>query len=90
MKREALLDIWRAAGIPDRVKSWATKERRLAPVELETDAEPAAALLDALRTIGVMELRTNDKVNVPDIFRLKAGIRRKGGVAVPRGGRRRA
>jgi hypothetical protein len=28
-------------------------------------------------------VRSNDKINIPDIFRLEAGIKRKGGVAAP-------
>lgn len=36
--------------------------------------------VDALRAIGVVERRPNGKIDVPDIFRLYAGIPRHGGV----------
>jgi len=42
------------------------------------------ALLRTMTSIAVMEVRANGKINVPDIFRVEAGILRRGGVAVPR------
>jgi hypothetical protein len=42
------------------------------------------ALLQTITSIAVMEERANGKINVPDIFRVEAGILCKGGVAVPR------
>jgi hypothetical protein len=42
--------------------------------------EEAAVLTKLLREIGVFEERENGKINIPDIFRVKAGILRKGGV----------
>jgi len=42
--------------------------------------EEPAVLAKLLREIGVFEERGNGKINVPDIFRVKAGILRKGGV----------
>lgn len=42
---------------------------------------PYLSLLSAMASIGVIENRfSTGKVDVPDIFRLKAGIKRKGGV----------
>lgn len=47
----------------------------------ETRRPPYRALLGAMADIGVVEIRrTTGKVDVPDIFRLKAGIKRKGGI----------
>lgn len=40
-------------------------------------------LLKALELIGVFEVRRNGKVDVPDIFRVEAGIKRRGGVKPP-------
>lgn len=59
--------------------------RTSAPIGLEVadlfgDVETPHALLASLEEIGVLETRPNGKVNVPDIFRIKAGILRKGGV----------
>ncbi len=42
---------------------------------------PYEALLKSMADIGVIEIRvTTGKVDVPDIFRLPAGIKRKGGI----------
>ena len=42
---------------------------------------PYEALLGSMADIGVIEIRrTTGKVDVPDIFRLPAGIERKGGI----------
>ncbi|MGB8839904.1 MAG: hypothetical protein WCC64_02435, partial [Aliidongia sp.] len=39
------------------------------------------ALQESMADIGVMEIRrTTGKVDVPDIFRIPAGIKRKGGI----------
>lgn len=38
------------------------------------------SLLTGLEEIGVIEIRDNGKINVPDIFRVNAGILRRGGV----------
>jgi hypothetical protein len=44
------------------------------------EKEESATLAKLLGEIGVFEQRSNGKINVPDIFRVDAGIRRKGGV----------
>jgi hypothetical protein len=56
-----------------------------APVELVLAAEwsermQATALVNALTHIGVFESRGPDRINIPDIFRIDAGIRRMGGI----------
>jgi hypothetical protein len=49
-----------------------------------TDSQEFEALLEAMKAVAVMDERSNGKINVPDIYRVEAGILRKGGVAVPR------
>lgn len=83
IERENLLDVWKNSQIVQKILKEAKKGRWLAPVELDARAGPAA-LLEAMKSIAVMEERANGKINVPDIFRVEAGIKRKGGVAVPR------
>lgn len=56
----------------------------LPPIELQLDAGEEEGLLSALSNIGVAEERANGRINIPDIFRVEAGIKRKGGVAVPK------
>ncbi len=43
-----------------------------------------SALLSSMRDVGVMEERTNGKVNVSDIFRVEAEILRRGYVYIPK------
>jgi len=83
IERENLLEVWKNSQIVQKILREAKKGNWLAPVELDARADPAA-LLEAMKSIAVMEERANGKINVPDIFRVEAGIKRKGGVAVPR------
>jgi hypothetical protein len=84
LDREALFEIWQKSDVVQRILKDAAKRKWLAPVQLLTGGPRPAALLDAMKNIAVMEERANGKINVPDIFRVEAGIKRKGGVAVPR------
>jgi hypothetical protein len=54
------------------------------PLELATKPDDGEeSLLNALRYIGVVEFRTESRINMPDIFRVEAGIKRRGGVRPP-------
>ncbi|MBC3413901.1 hypothetical protein HU720_21630 [Pseudomonas sp. SWRI51] len=54
------------------------------PVELESNStDKETLLLDALQNIGVVERRSEDRINMPDIFRVAAKIKRRGGVKPP-------
>jgi hypothetical protein len=67
----------------------AKDETRRLPLELvNTHDSDEEALLRALKNIGVVEFRTENRINMPDIFRVEAGIKRRGGVRPPssRGG----
>jgi len=77
--------LWRERGTAQAVLAQSEKEGRLAPVQLaDPAANPERALVNALRTIGVLEIRSSGKINLPDIFRIEAGIKRQGGVKPPR------
>jgi hypothetical protein len=80
MEREELFSLWQQKGVIDIILngSWLT------PVGLDSGSEAPIALLQAMKSIALMEERANGRINVPDIFRVEAGIKRKGGVAVPR------
>jgi len=84
IEREQLLKVWRQSQVVQRILTDAESGKWLAPVELVDFSDGPGALLEALKSIAVMEERANGKINVPDIFRVEAGIMRKGGVAVPR------
>jgi hypothetical protein len=58
---------------------------RPGPIELEqAGIDREVALLEALKNIGVVEERSADRINMPDIFRVAAKIKRRGGVRPPR------
>lgn len=76
LERQELHAIWHADRTLQRVL-----DSSRAPVLIEGNTEDG--LLKSLQAIGVIEVRLNGKVNVPDIFRVEAGIKRKGGVKPP-------
>lgn len=86
MPLENLKDLWRHQGTAKAIMRESASTKRLAPVQLvATDPrDQEAALVSALQAIGVLEIRSNQKINVPDIFRIEAQIKRKGGVKPPR------
>ena len=70
---------WLAAGTVGAIRH-GSPGRPYIPTQLDdATRKPEAALVHALATIGVLEVRPNGKINVPDIFRVEAGIKRKGG-----------
>jgi len=86
IEKDELLNVWSASEVVQNILRNARSGNWLAPVELDAGTDGPTALLDAMKSIAVMEERANGKINVPDIFRVEAGIKRKGGVAVPRRG----
>jgi hypothetical protein len=83
MLRDELYALWSDYDVVDKLLEDAEEGAWLLPlaVFLQNDN---AGLLATMKLICVMEERANGKINVPDIFRVEAGILRKGGVAVPR------
>jgi hypothetical protein len=84
MDRITLEELWRKNDTAALIVYESREKARLAPVQLEDGKDPVLALLSALTSIGVMESRSTGKIDVPDIFRVEAGIKRKGGVKPPR------
>jgi len=75
---------WRERGTVSELRTQAGDETFRLPLELAT--KPGGneeALLNALRYIGVVEFRTESRINMPDIFRVEARIKRRGGVRPP-------
>lgn len=81
MSREQLFDVWRHKRVFEKILSSSYARKIPAGLKHGNDYE---ALLQAMKNVAVMEERANGKINVPDIFRVEAGILRKGGVAVPK------
>ena len=82
---------WRDRATAKSIEKITAESQRAGPIELEnrnTDRE--AALLDSLKNIGVIEERSEHRINMPDIFRVAAKIKRRGGVRPPGAGLRRA
>jgi len=81
---------WRERNTVSKVMLNSRRSRKLLPLELErAKSAPESALLAALRNIGVVEFRTENRINMPDIFRVAAGIKRRGGVRPPQARRNR-
>ncbi len=83
MSREQLFDLWKDGGVLLSISSSALDEVSKTPAGLTDNPNPEQ-LLEAMKAVAVMEERGNGKINVPDIYRVEAGILRKGGVAVPK------
>jgi len=79
---DTFINSWKENKTIDEIKSMQDSTRPTTPIELDLAAgQPEAALIDALETLGVIERRkTIGKINVPDIFRVAAELKRRGGV----------
>ncbi|MFM7200511.1 MAG: hypothetical protein ACKO6N_06955 [Myxococcota bacterium] len=78
------IDRWRERKTAEKVQQEASRSRRLPPVLLaDNPPDPEEKLLKGLIQINVMERRATGKINMPDIFRVAANIKRKGGVRPP-------
>ena len=82
---------WRDRKTVEAITAITETSGRPGPIELEqSGADQQAALLEALKNIGVIEERSEDRINMPDIFRVAAKIKRRGGVRPPVAGSRRS
>lgn len=81
---------WRERNTISEIRRNSERSHKLIPLELEkTRTDPEGALLTALSNIGVIEFRNENRINMPDIFRVSARIKRRGGVRPPKAKRRR-
>lgn len=83
MSRDQLFQLWEDSRVVQAIESSPHGEVMKTPAGL-TDNPGPEALLEAMKVVAVMDERSNGKINVPDIYRVEAGILRKGGVAVPK------
>lgn len=83
MEKEQLFEVWQHQNVISAIQGSTSSTPTKTPVKFLAGNE-LTALLSSMRDVGVMEERTNGKINVPDIFRVEAEILRKGGVAVPK------
>jgi len=86
MDRLTLKQLWTAKKTAREILTQSSNQ--LPPVRLDSAKQEGSsleeALINDLAAIGIIEVRPNDKINIPDIFRLEAGIKRKGGVPAPK------
>lgn len=83
MSREQLFQLWNDAGVIQAIEASTHDDVSRTPAGM-ADSPGPETLLEAMKTVAVMEERNNGKINVPDIYRVEAGILRRGGVAVPK------
>jgi len=75
---------WKERNTVATITNDAKATPKLLPLELQAlGGTPERALLEALKNIGVVEFRDERRINVPDIFRVEARIKRRGGVRPP-------
>lgn len=90
--------MWKQARTAEKIRTQAKAEKRLIPLAFEsfvrmgskTAGSDEERLRWSLEIIGVLEQRRSGKINVPDIFRVAARIKRRGGVKPPPRARRAA
>ncbi|HLJ64034.1 MAG TPA: hypothetical protein VKT70_08015, partial [Stellaceae bacterium] len=83
--QDSFIGRWQQDNIGSKIDEL-RKGQVLGPVELEDGGagekgKLEASLLKALRNIGVVEKRSDNRINMPDIFRVAAKIKRRGGVS---------
>lgn len=90
MPREQLFELWEQGEVLHAITESENAQIQKIPANLLdvssniTNVGSHEALLRAMETVAVLEVRGNGKIDVPDIFRVDAGILRRGGVAVPK------
>jgi hypothetical protein len=91
-KPDAFIRRWKVEGTVSRVNQVTRRSGRPGPIGLEgrTRMQGEFALLEALKSIGVVEERSADRINMPDLFRVAAKIKRRGGVRPPSAETKRA
>ncbi|WP_342153972.1 hypothetical protein [Methylorubrum sp. SB2] len=81
-----LIEVWRVSHTVESIRT-ASESTQLLPLLFESFGSSSrsdeTSLMLMLYEIAVLEIRSNGKANFPDIFRIAAGIKRRGGVKPP-------
>ncbi|MBR0646857.1 hypothetical protein [Plastoroseomonas hellenica] len=77
---KAVFKVWRAAGTVEALKKDATQAGYLFPIP-DNAGSAEEGLLAALQDIGVMFVRKDERVDMPDLYRVAARLLKKGGTA---------
>jgi hypothetical protein len=84
LEQHTLEALWKAQGTAKKIRQDAKDRPQLMPLQFfSKQGSDEIVLIKTLQSIGVLEIRTTGKINIPDIFRVEAGIKRKGGVKPP-------
>lgn len=78
--QKAVFEVWRAARTAETLEKDAVRNGYLSPIPINT-ASPEEGLLAALEDIGVMFRRRDERVDMPDLYRVAARLLKKGGTA---------
>lgn len=76
-----VFSVWRRAHTIDLLTKDATENGYLPPFPIEGHAGEEQQLFEALRRIGVMFRRKDERIDMPDLFRVAAKLLKKGGTA---------
>jgi hypothetical protein len=77
---QEVYSVWTQTGTVEALKEDAQKSGYMPPFP-DVDASGPAELFTALERIGVMFRRRDDRLDMPDLFRVAARLLKKGGVA---------
>jgi hypothetical protein len=86
MTRAELISRWRSEKVIALINNETAQDatgRYLPPPGVEgqkDDPSTHSALLDTLDRLGIVSTLSDGRINMPDLFRLAAGVKRKGGV----------
>jgi hypothetical protein len=77
---DKVFEVWDKAGTIDRLRREAEQGQYLPPFPNDGRGSPCE-LFEALERIGVMFRRADDRLDMPDLFRVAARLLKKGAVA---------
>lgn len=80
---KSFIERWKKQGTVSAIRDLVRRTKQLGPLELaDQPRNTEEALISALQNVGIVERREDDKINMPDIFRIAAKMKRRGGVTL--------
>jgi hypothetical protein len=78
---KVVFKVWKEAGTLKALLADARRRQYLPPFDVDDHSPSEADVFEALRRIGVMFRRRDDRIDMPDLFRVAARLLKKGGTA---------
>lgn len=75
-----ILTRWKNRGLIRKIRDMANAERASAAKLSPGFEQGEKGLLHDLEQLGILDRRGDDRINVPDLYRIKFGLKRRGGV----------